>query len=86
MRTILTIDDSESLLTIVGRSLQPFGVELTEAENGTVGVMAFAGAKTADGLPFDRKLDEVSADRFSTSSAGVANPCSRAHPCSGSSS
>ena len=34
--------------------------QVMTAENGSVGVIAFAGAKTADALPFERKLDEVS--------------------------
>ncbi|MHC4567836.1 MAG: dihydroorotate dehydrogenase electron transfer subunit, partial [Planctomycetota bacterium] len=34
--------------------------QVMTAENGTVRVIAFAGAKTASALPFARKLDEVS--------------------------
>ena len=34
--------------------------QVLTAENGSLGVIAFAGAKTADGLPFERRLDEVS--------------------------
>lgn len=34
--------------------------QVLTAENGSIDVVAFAGAKTTDGLPFERKLDEVS--------------------------
>jgi dihydroorotate dehydrogenase electron transfer subunit len=33
--------------------------QVMTAENGDVGVIALAGAKTADALPFDKKLDDV---------------------------
>jgi two-component system cell cycle response regulator len=37
-KKVLTIDDSKTLRTIVARYLKPFGVEISEAENGSVGL------------------------------------------------
>ncbi|UCF14753.1 MAG: hypothetical protein JSW59_15175, partial [Phycisphaerales bacterium] len=55
-------EDKETVLLVGGGMgtgpLQHLAQVLT-AENDSVGVIAFAGAKTADGLPFERRLDEV---------------------------
>jgi dihydroorotate dehydrogenase electron transfer subunit len=57
------IPDAKRSILLVGGGmgtapLQHLAQVLTD-ENGTVGVMSFAGAKTADGLPFEGKMDEV---------------------------
>ncbi len=36
-KKVLTVDDSKTLRMIVARNLRPFGVEIVEAENGSVG-------------------------------------------------
>ena len=38
MKTILTVDDSKVVRTMVARHLQPFGVQVVEAQNGKEGV------------------------------------------------
>jgi two-component system, cell cycle response regulator len=37
-KKVLTVDDSKTLRMIVARNLRPFGVEIVEAENGSVGL------------------------------------------------
>jgi two-component system, cell cycle response regulator len=37
-KKVLTVDDSKTLRMIVARNLRPFGVEIIEAENGSVGL------------------------------------------------
>ncbi len=37
-KKVLTVDDSKTLRMIVARNLRPFGVEILEAENGSVGL------------------------------------------------
>ncbi len=58
------IPDGKKTVLLVGGGmgtapLQHLAQVLTD-ENGSVGVMSFAGAKTAEGLPFEGKMDEVS--------------------------
>src|SRR5215471_16751701 len=40
MKTVLTIDDSKVVRSMVTRSLQPYGVRVVEAQNGQEGVEA----------------------------------------------
>lgn len=58
------IPDGKKTVLLVGGGmgtapLQHLAQVLTD-ENGSIGVIAFAGAKTAEGLPFDGKMDEIS--------------------------
>ena len=58
------IPDGKKTVLLVGGGmgtapLQHLAQVLT-AEKGTLGVVAFAGAKTSDALPFERKLDNIS--------------------------
>ena len=52
----------EALLVGGGMGTAPLQhlAQFLTAEKGDVGVIAFAGAKTADALPFEGKLDEIS--------------------------
>lgn len=56
-------EDKKKVLLVGGgmgtAPLQHLAQVLT-AEHGEVGVLAFAGAKTTDALPFKRKLDQIS--------------------------
>jgi dihydroorotate dehydrogenase electron transfer subunit len=56
-------EDKKKILLVGGgmgtAPLQHLAQVLT-AEHGEVGVLAFAGAKTTDALPFKRKLDQIS--------------------------
>jgi len=76
-KKVLTVDDSKTLRMIVGRNLKPFGVEIVEAENGSVG-LAKAQSEKPDLILLDYNMPVM--DGYQTLEALKQDPATRNIP------
>lgn len=76
-KKVLAVDDSKTLRMIVGRNLRPFGVEIIEAENGSVG-MAKAQTDKPDLILLDFNMPVM--DGYQTLEALKKDPLTKNIP------